>query len=94
MFTSVAKNNQKYLNWNDTFVINLVENEGLIKFMINIINYLEPLNVFYDFKVKRHILYLNKELKFECWDYNSENVERETDLLATGTLNIKQINFD
>jgi hypothetical protein len=37
---------------------------------------------------------LNLELHFECWDYNSENVERETDLLATSTLNIKQINYD
>ena len=30
LFTSVAKNNQKYLNWNDVFKINLTEKEGYI----------------------------------------------------------------
>ena len=29
LFTSVAKNNKNYLNWNDSFKIMLLENEGI-----------------------------------------------------------------
>ena len=30
LFTSVAKNNKNYLNWNDIFKINLQDNESSI----------------------------------------------------------------
>ena len=31
---------------------------------------------------------------FECWDYNIDNIERNTDHIATVTLNLKTIKFD
>ena len=30
----------------------------------------------------------------ECWDYNIDNTEIKTDLLSSGSINLKNIKFD